>query len=170
MNDSNHDLTKLEYPGELTLEALATLDVYIKQCCNSAATARKLHKQYLQVRKYLKQPYVREIFQLKLMQKGITPEKIADVIKAGCDATNGVYYEGGKVADEDNWAARQKFVQLACEIFEVLKYQYKIDNNVLFNQYNITNLQGEALVAEAKRRGIPIPEPIARRLGDTRKP
>lgn len=169
MNNHNQ-LSKLNYAGEMTLEALATLDTYIKQCCNTSVTARKLHKQYLQVRRYLKQPYVRELFQLQLLKKGITPEKIAEVIKEGVDATDGIYYEGEKVASEPNWNARQRFVQLACEIFEVLKYQSKNGDSFNINQYNITNLQGEALIAEAKRRGIPIPEPIARRFGDTRKP
>lgn len=131
------ELTKLNYDGEMTLEALATLDAYMKSCCNVSTTARKLHKGYIQVRKYLRQPYVREFFQLKLMQKGITPEKIAEVINAGLEATNGVYYEGNKVADENNWMAKQKFVQLACEIFEVLKYNSKVDSSVLINQFNV---------------------------------
>jgi hypothetical protein len=41
-----------------------------------------------------------------------------------------------------------------------------IDNS---SHYYFTNLQGEKLVAEARRRGISIPEPITRRFGDTRK-
>jgi hypothetical protein len=35
--------------------------------------------------------------------------------------------------------------------------------------YHFTNLQGEKLVAEARRRGIPIPDAVARRFGDTRE-
>jgi len=40
------------------------------------------------------------------------------------------------VSDEVNWIARQKFIQLAAEIFEVLKYNVKQDGNT-FNQVNI---------------------------------
>lgn len=121
------DKDRLSYPGELTLEALAALDTYIKTCCNVSSTSRKLHKGYIQVRKYLKQPYVRELFQLKLIEKGVTPDKIADVIKSGIEAQNGIYYEGEEVAQEPNWMARQRFIQLAAEIFEVLKYNAKVD-------------------------------------------
>lgn len=120
----------LNYDGEMTLEALSVLDTYAKQCCNVSATSRKLNKTYLRVRKYLAQPYVREIFKLKLLEKGITPEKIADDIKAGLEASNGVYYEGDKCADEPNWSARHKFLQLAAEVFEVLKYNNKVDVNI----------------------------------------
>ncbi len=168
MPDNNNltidELTKLNYDGEMTLEALATLDMYMKQCCNVSATARKLHKGYLQVRKYLRQPYVREIFQLKLMEKGTTPDKIAEVIKGGVEANRNVYYLGAKVSEDSDWLARQKFVQLACEIYEVLKYNSKIDSNVLINQFNITNLQGEALIREAQKRNIPLPPEIERRF------
>lgn len=126
-NLTPEQISKLNYDGELTLEALATLDTYIKSCCNITTTAHKLRKGYMQVRRYLKQPFVREIFQLKLLEKGVTPEKVADVIKSGLDAENGIYYEGQEVGQEPNWMARQKFVQLAAEIFEVLKYNNKTD-------------------------------------------
>ena len=119
----------LNYDGELTLEALAALDTYTKQCCNVSATARKLHKGWIATKKLLTQPYVRELFKLKLMQKGVTPDKIAETINAGLEASNGVYSMGAKIADEPNWSARQKFAQLAAEIFEVLKYANKIEVN-----------------------------------------
>lgn len=119
----------LNYDGELTLEALAALDTYTKQCCNTSATARKLHKNWLATKKLLTQPYVRELFKLKLMQKGVTPERIAETINLGLQASNGIYHDGVKVTDEPNWSARQKFAQLAAEIFEVLKYANKIEVN-----------------------------------------
>ena len=142
---------KLNYNGELTIEALATLDTYTKSCCNTSATARKLHKGYMQVRKYLRQPFVREIFQLNLLKKGITPDKIAEVIREGISATNGVYHEGKKVADEVNWIARQRFVQLVAEIFEVLKYQAKVDNNNLIN-IQVNNIK-QVIENAAKNNG-----------------
>lgn len=120
----------LGYEGDLTLEALSVLDTYAKECCNISSTSKKVNKHYLRVRRYLQQPYVREIFKLKLLEKGITPEKIANDIKAGLEASNGVYYEGGKCADEPNWTARHKFLQLAAEVFEVLKYNNKVDVTV----------------------------------------
>jgi hypothetical protein len=130
--------SKLNYDGELTLEALSVLDIYSKECCNTAATARKLNRSFIRVKKYLNQPYVRELFKLRLMQKGVTPEKIADTIHNGLNAVNGIYYEGNKVTDEPNWSARQRFAQLAAEIFEVLKYQVKQDgalaiSNIIYN-------------------------------------
>lgn len=139
MNSNNltpEQSATIEYKGDLTLEALACLDTYTKQCCNVSATSRKLQKSYNRIRNYLKQPYVREIFKLKLLQKGVTPDRIAEVVAAGLNATNGVYYEGNEVNQEPNWAARQKFAQLAAEIFEVLKYQTKIEVN---NSVNVEN-------------------------------
>ena len=147
LNPTSQDLTKLNYDGELTVEALATIDTYIKTCCNTAATSRKLRKHYIQVRKYLKQPYVRELFQLKLMERGVTPDRIAETIANGIKAENGVYHEGNKVASEPNWAARQKFVQLAAEIYEVLKYVNKVDGNVSVSNQII-------LVAPEKKESI----------------
>jgi len=138
---------QLDYPGDLTLEALAVLDAYQKSCCNISTTSKKLKKQYAKVRQLLKSPYVRELFKLKLLEKGITPERIADGIKAGLDATNGVYYEGNKVEDEPNWGARQKFNQLACEIYEVLKYNNKIDMNQV-------NIGPETIVLVDRREAI----------------
>ena len=131
---------KLEYPGELTLEALSLLDIYTKQICNVSATSRKLNKSYIQVRKFLKQPYVRELFQLSLLKKNVTPDRIAEVIDAGLSASNGVYSEGEHIADEPNWNARQKFAQLAAEVFEVLKYNVKSETTV---NNNVVILQGQ---------------------------
>lgn len=128
MHESNITLEQskqLNYDGELTLEALSVLDTYSRACCNVKETSRKINKQYIKVRKYLKQPYVRELFKLRLMECGVTPERIAETIKNGLTASNGVYYEGALCADEPNWAARNKFAQLAAEIFEVLKYTNK---------------------------------------------
>ncbi len=159
----------LNYDGEMTIEALAALDTYVKQCCNVSATSRKLHKSYVATKRLLRQPYVRELFKLKLMQKGVTPDKVAQVIQEGLEAMNGVYYEGNKVADEPNWAARQRFAQLAAEIYEVLKYQVKQDNNFNLNQVNIDNLNIDKLIAEAQRRGVPLPLPIARRISSEGK-
>lgn len=137
--------TNNEYKGELTLEALASLDTYTKSCCNVAETSRRLNKKYMFVKHYFKQPYVREIFQLRLLQKGITPEKIAEVIKSGLEATNSIYHEGSKIADEPNWMARHRFVQLAAEIFEVLKYQVKVDNNGTHISNIIYNLNPDTI-------------------------
>ena len=160
----NSDLSKLNYDGELTLEALATLDAYMKSCCNISTTAKKLHKRYLQVRRYLRQPYVRELFQLSLMKKGITPDKVADTITAGIEANKKVYFEGSEVAQDPDWLARQKFIQLACEIYEVLKYTTKVDVMDNSRHLHIPSLQGEELVNEAKRRHIPLPPEIERRF------
>jgi len=134
LSEEKKDLPDLDYPGEMTLEALSVLDTYAKQCCNTSATAKKLNKTWTKVKKYLGQPYVRDIFKAKLLEKGVTPERIAEVVLSGLDAVNGIYYEGNKCADEPNWQARQRFTQLAAEIFEVLKYQTKVDvsvNNII---------------------------------------
>lgn len=147
MNETK-ELPKLDYDGDLTLEALSVLEIYTKQCCNKSATARKLSKTYNRVYQYLKQPYVREFFKLKLLESGVTPQKIAGVIFDGLDASNGVYSEGQKVATEPNWMARQRFAQLAAEILEVLKYQTKVD--VTNNTVNITSIK--QVIEEASRQ------------------
>ena len=154
-------MNNINYPGELTLEALATIDVYTKTCCNVNATRKKLNRSYIRVKKYLSQPYVRDIFKSRLLEKGITPEYIAEKIMQGLNAID----RDGK----PEWHAIHKYTQLACEVFEVLKYNSK--NEVIDNSrhINITNLQGEELIAEAKQRNIPIPEILARRYSDTRK-
>ena len=127
----------VNYDGELTLEAISVLDTYSKTCCQKSATARKLKKSLQQVNKYLKQPFVRDIFKLKLLQKGITPEKIAQTILEGLDAehTVSVYDDDAEHGErarvtEPDWQARVKFTQLAAEIFEVLKYQVKADVSI----------------------------------------
>lgn len=148
---------KLNYDGELTLEALAVLDKYSKACCNTALASRWLHKDYNQVRRILKQPYVRELFKLKLLEAGVTPEKIADTITKGLDATNGVYNQGAHIADEPNWNARQKFAQLSAEIFEVLKYQVKQDVHI--NQ-TISDERKIILIDLSKRLTVPVDKPV----------
>lgn len=147
-NLTTQEIEKLNYPGDLTLEALSVIDTYRKMCCNKAATARQLNKTYQKVYQLLKQPYVRDLFKLKLIEKGITPDRIAESIDKGIDAQNGIYYEGGKVNEEPNWAARQKFTQLACEILEVLKYGVKVENNmaaqniqVVINKYQVEDVK-----------------------------
>jgi hypothetical protein len=48
----------------------------------------------------------------------------------------------------------------------------KVNGTPLVDQsshYHFTKLEGEKLVAEAQRRGIPIPTAVARRFRDTRK-
>jgi len=47
----------------------------------------------------------------------------------------------------------------------------KIDMPLIDNSthYHLTKIEGDELIAEAKRRGIPIPEEITRGRGDTRE-
>ena len=144
----------LEYDGDLTVEALAVLDQYSKSCCNKSLTAKKLHKNYMQVRKFLAQPYVRELFKLKLLEKGVTADKIAETISAGMDATASKYHEGQKIAEDPDWLARHKFVQLAAEIYEVLKYSARVDVSHQENHLHITTIRD--FVCNEARRASPI--------------
>lgn len=117
----------LNYNGELTIEAISVLDTYSKTCCSKSLTAKKLKKSFQSVNKYLKQPFVRDIFKLKLLEKGVTPEAIAETIQQGLYAEHTICNKDGILGTEPDWHARHKFVQLASEIFEVLKYNTKVD-------------------------------------------
>ena len=120
----------LGYDGELTCEALALIDLYVKNACSPNKTARQwreLTKQRKNVAQYFRQPMIRELFLLKLLEKGVTIDKIAETINDGLSAMRGIYFEGDKVADEPNYDARFRFAQLAGELYGVLKYNTKVN-------------------------------------------
>ena len=74
--------------------------------------------------------------------------------------------KAGKVLKEIFIGDRKK------EFFKMIAQMLPREGAPLIDQsthLHINNLQGEALVSEARRRGLPVPEPIARRFGDTRK-
>ena len=72
--------------GELTTKALLVLKKYLECGCDKKKTAKQLERNYSSVYQQLRQPYVRNIFKMLLVEKGITLGKLAKVLDEGLDA------------------------------------------------------------------------------------
>ena len=139
--------------GELTTKALQLLKVYLECGCNKVTTARRLGKSYTQVYSQLHKPYVRNIFKMLLLERGITFDKLAKVMDEGLGATKITGYLNNKVdgvekvSDEfietPDYATRHKYLNTALEAFEILKYNVKVDATVINNNIILTQAEQE---------------------------
>ncbi len=168
--------------GELTTKALLLLKTYLECGCDKKKTANRLRKNYSQVYNQLHQPYVRNIFKMRLLEKGITFYRLAKVLDEGLDAKKVVGYLNNKtqgvekVSDEfvevPDYPTRHKYLNTALESFEVIKYPVKVEqtNNFTSIRDSFNNLSDEELIEQARQRGISLPVDVARRIGATGEP
>lgn len=146
----------MQNKGELTTKALLLLKTFLECGCDKKKTARRLNKSYTSVYQQLHQPYVRNIFKMVCLEKGITFDRLAKVIDEGLNATKVIGYLNNKVdgvekiSDEfmevPDHPTRHKFVNTALEVFDVLKYNVKVEANQgpQFHFYNIKQIIEDA--------------------------
>lgn len=68
-----------------------------------------------------------------------------------------------KIGNKPNWSARSKGLEMAFKLKDMLKdKELSVDNST---HLHLTTLKGDALINEARRKGITLPAEIERRLG-----
>jgi hypothetical protein len=170
-----------EKKGELTTRALFLLKTYLECGCSKAKTARKLDKSYQSVYQQLHQPYVRNIFKMLCLEKGITFGRLAQVLDEGLSATKVISATvivnknipgsleqdapdvGEALANERTFdfidvpdlKTRHKYLETALEVFDVLKYNVKVDSSgPQLHFYNIKQVIEDANRSNAKPDSI----------------
>ena len=161
--------------GELTTKALLTLKTYLECGCDKAKTARKLNRSYQSVYQQLHQPYVHRIFQMLLLEKGITFERLAKVIDEGLDANkvisaivvnkkdrptslaDGELFDANEKTNDfievPDHPTRHRFLNTALEAFEILRYNTKAEQTNNISQIFI-NLKADGFLSEVERKSI----------------
>lgn len=148
--------------GELTTKALMLLKTYLECGCNKSKTAKRLGKSYQEVYSQINKPYVRRIFQMLLIEKKITFERLAKVLDEGLDAMKVISatvivnnnvpgsleqdtpvvaekLANGRTVDFidiPDHLTRHKYLNTALECFDILKYNTKAENT----SRNFTNI------------------------------
>ena len=143
----------MEDKGELTTKALLLLETYLRCGCDKAKTAKVLDRDYFSVYQQLHQPYVRNIFKKVCIEKGITFNKLAETLSDGLNATRtftktSVDSKGNLVEKEiekPDRSMRFKYLNTALEVFDVLKYNVKVESTgPQFHFYNIKQIIEDA--------------------------